>query len=153
MTRWMKPRRKWRKKIKQMSDVFSPAERSAIMSRVRSHGNATTELRLLGLFRVHGIKGWRRKQKILGRPDFVFKALKIAIFVDGCFWHGCTKHRGIPTQNRDFWVAKITRNVARDRAVGRQLRKQGWTVVRIWEHDLRAPWRVIQRLQKLLKSG
>jgi DNA mismatch endonuclease Vsr len=75
-----------------MADVFSRSKRSQIMSRVKSTGNRTTELRLIEVFRKYGFRGWRRKSRIFGRPDFVFPEHRIAVFVDGCFWHNCPKH-------------------------------------------------------------
>lgn len=125
-----------------MPDVFTKAKRSEVMSRIRSHGNTATELRLAGLMREAGIKGWRRQlalpihvqhSKGRVRPDFVFRQERTAIFVDGCFWHGCPRHATRPQQNREFWDAKITRNQARDRRVTRALRKAGWSVLHIWE--------------------
>jgi DNA mismatch endonuclease (patch repair protein) len=107
------------------------------MSAVRSKGNDSTELKFLKLLRVNKITGWRRNQSVFGRPDFLFKKEKIAVFVDGCFWHGCKKCRTIPKQNHLFWVKKIARNVERDGEVKRKLKREGWKVVRIWEHDLK----------------
>lgn len=72
------------------------------------------------------------------RPDFVFQKQRVAVFVDGCFWHGCPKHSNLPANNRAFWSRKLAANKARDRRVNRRLRKDGWRVVRIWEHDLGA---------------
>jgi DNA mismatch endonuclease (patch repair protein) len=95
-------------------DVFSRRERSRIMSRIRSLGNATTELRLIELFRVHKITGWRRRVKLRGTPDFVFTTQKVAVFVDGCVWHGCPKHCRMPKGNRSHWQPKIAGNIARD---------------------------------------
>lgn len=117
-------------------DNVPPAKRSWIMSRVRSEGNKSTELRLLRFFRHHHVVGWRRRYSLEGKPDFVFPALRIAVFVDGCFWHGCLRHRHIPASRSSFWKAKIRRNKARDRSVSAKLRRKGWTVRRIWEHDL-----------------
>jgi DNA mismatch endonuclease, patch repair protein len=77
-----------------------------------------------------------RGSKLTGRPDFVFPKLKLAVFVDGCFWHGCPKHGTRPKANAGFWLAKITGNKARDRRVNRLLRAEGWRVLRIWEHEL-----------------
>ena len=116
-----------------MPDVFTKAKRSAVMALIRSRGNKATELRMIALFREHGFTGWRRNARVLGKPDFVFSAAKIAVFVDGCFWHGCPKHGTMPRNNRAFWKAKFTRNAARDREVTRTLRKAGWRVVRVWE--------------------
>ena len=116
-----------------MADVFTKAKRSAVMSLIRSRGNRATELRLVALMREYGITGWRRNAPVFGKPDFVFRAAKIAVFVDGCFWHGCPRHGRMPAGNRAFWKAKLERNVARDRKVRRTLRKAGWRVLRVWE--------------------
>ena len=130
-------------------DPLTPAQRSERMSRVRSSGNASTELRLIQLFRQHGITGWRRKVPLPGRPDFVFRAARLAVFVDGCFWHGCPKHKRLPKSRPDFWAPKLERNRQRDREVNRTLRGKGWTVVRIWECSLRTD-RSIKALKKRL---
>ena len=106
------------------------------MSRIRSHGNKDTELALTRVFRAHGITGWRRRKAIFGKPDFVFPKLRLAVFVDGCFWHGCPRHGTKPRNNAAFWQKKFARNKARDRLVTRTLRKSGWRVLRIWEHEL-----------------
>jgi len=119
-----------------MPDVFTKAKRSSVMSRIRGAGNKDTELALMQLFRQHGITGWRRRQKVFGKPDFIFRGSMVAVFVDGCFWHGCREHCQIPAGHRAFWKKKFTANQARDRRVNRELRKTGWRVVRIWEHDL-----------------
>ncbi|HEX5397578.1 MAG TPA: very short patch repair endonuclease [Verrucomicrobiae bacterium] len=119
-----------------MADVFTKAKRSEVMSRIRGRGNKDTELALIKLLRRHGITGWRRHQNVFGRPDFLFRRNRLAIFVDGCFWHGCPKHFNIPAGNRAFWKRKFAANKARDRRVNRELRKMGWRVIRIWEHDL-----------------
>ena len=85
-----------------------------------------------------------------GKPDFVFPKLKLAVFVDGCFWHGCPKHATWPKTRAAFWLAKITGNKARDRRVNYALRKRGWKVVRIWEHELarKNEPRLLRRLEK-----
>ena len=121
-----------------MADVFTKAKRSAVMALIRSRGNRDTELRMIALFREHGITGWRRGVRLFGKPDFVFRAGRIAVFVDGCFWHGCPRHATMPASNRAFWKAKLARNAARDRAVTRTLRKAGWRVLRVWECALTA---------------
>ncbi|WP_456823083.1 very short patch repair endonuclease [Bradyrhizobium sp. USDA 4502] len=107
------------------------------MSKVRDHGNLATELRLIGIFRKFGLRGWRRNQKVFGKPDFVFYDGRLAVFVDGCFWHGCKIHGSIPKSNTIFWSNKIVRNVRRDAVVRRTLNAYGWSVLRIWQHDLR----------------
>jgi len=119
-----------------MPDVFSQEKRSQVMSRIRWRGNRDTEQRLVRLFREAGIKGWRRHLPLPGCPDFAFPKLRIAVFVDGCFWHGCPKHFSPPVNRAGFWAAKIGGNRKRDRRVTCELRARGWLVVRIWEHDL-----------------
>lgn len=119
-----------------MPDVFTKTKRSEVMSRIRGRGNKDTEVALAKFFRHHKIAGWRRNQKVFGKPDFIFPKLKIAVFVDGCFWHGCPKHGTQPKNNRLFWQKKLENNKARDRLVTRMLRGEGWRVLRIWEHEL-----------------
>jgi DNA mismatch endonuclease, patch repair protein len=133
-----------------MSDVFSKRQRSEIMSRVRSSGNLATELRLLAIFRAFKLHGWRRKIGMFGNPDFVFRSVRLAVFVDGCFWHGCEVHRNIPKTNAAFWTDKIARNKRRDARVRRVLNADGWSVMRIWQHDLRYPDRVGRRVRRTL---
>ena len=119
-------------------DRVTKEQRSRNMSAVRGRNNQSTELELLKVLRSSKISGWRRHSKnIPGTPDFVFPKNRMAVFVDGCFWHGCRQHYKLPKSNRKFWANKITRNTQRDREVGRKLRKRGWTVVRIWEHQIK----------------
>jgi len=110
--------------------------RSELMSRIRSRGNKKTEVLLAQFFRLHHITGWRRHWPLPGTPDFVFKKHKVAVFVDGCFWHGCRLHFKMPSTRRKFWRSKIERNQLRDKNVAKLLRRAGWKVVRIWEHEL-----------------
>lgn len=130
-----------------MADVFSQAKRSAVMARIRSRGNKDTELALAKLFRKYKITGWRRQllirtsprpspqsgEGVCVRPDFVFPKSRTALFVDGCFWHGCPRHATKPKSNRVFWKNKLAQNKIRDRRVNRALRRAGWQVLRIWE--------------------
>jgi DNA mismatch endonuclease (patch repair protein) len=135
-----------------MIDVFDLATRSELMGRIRSYGNKTTELKLIEIFRANGITGWCRKQKLFGKPDFVFRKSKVCVFVDGCFWHGCPKCYRSPSSNQTYWSAKIQRNKARDRLVSKTLRDAGWHVLRIWEHQLaeKCRGRLLRRLHSLL---
>ena len=134
-----------------MPDVFSREKRSQVMSRIRGHGNKDTELALAKLFRVHGITGWRRRQKHFGKPDFTFRRERVVVFVDGCFWHGCSRHSNLPVNNRPFWKKKLTANSLRDRLVTKTLRSQGWRVLRIWEHDLsKKPLTCIRKIKSAL---
>jgi DNA mismatch endonuclease (patch repair protein) len=135
-----------------MSDVFTRQKRSEVMSHIRGTNNKGTELLLIRILRRAGISGWRRNQSIFGKPDFLFRKDKVALFVDGCFWHSCRKHSNIPTNNRAFWTKKLEANKARDRRVTRVLKRDGWKVVRIWEHDLRHPLKVVAKLTRHLSA-
>ncbi|MBA2524547.1 MAG: very short patch repair endonuclease [Pyrinomonadaceae bacterium] len=107
------------------------------MSRVPSRGNKTTEQRLALLLRKSGLRGWRRGQSLPGHPDFVWLIQRLAVFVDGCFWHGHDCGKNItPKTNAKAWREKIERNKSRDRRVRTVLRCEGWKVVRIWECKL-----------------
>lgn len=161
-----------------MADVFSKAKRSEVMARIRSRGNQGTEVALAKLFRRHKITGWRRQinltvgrrrrkethsfrknpvrvsspRLLRVRPDFIFRQARLALFVDGCFWHGCPKHGTQPKGNAAFWKRKFSRNLARDLLVTRTLRSLGWRVLRIWEHELarKNEIRLRRRIQRAL---
>lgn len=135
-----------------MPDVFTKAKRSEVMSRIRGRGNKETEVAFARLLRLNKISGWRRHHTVFGRPDFVFLKLKVAIFVDGCFWHSCPKHSNTPANNRAFWEKKLLANRTRDRLVIGTLRKAGWRTMRIWEHELRLPERLVRRVKKFLET-
>ena len=130
-----------------MADVFDKATRSVVMSKVRHKGNKSTELRLIKVFGELGIKSWRRNYLVKGHPDFVFSKRRIAVFVDGCFWHGHDCRNLRPKQNEDFWSAKREKNMARDIAVTEKFQRRGWTVLRIWECELKK-----KNLSELLKK-
>lgn len=137
-----------------MADIWSPAKRSEVMGRIRSFGNAKTELRLMEVMKRHRITGWRRGQALAGKPDFTFRPERLVVFVDGCFWHGCPKCFRAPSSNESYWVGKIAGNRARDRRVTGQLRRDGWRVMRVWEHELRLkPERVAARLIRALSRA
>jgi DNA mismatch endonuclease (patch repair protein) len=134
-----------------MADTFSPATRSSVMARIRATGNKQTELRFVQILRGNGIAGWRRHQSIVGRPDFIFRREKVAVFVDGCFWHGCTKHGRSPTSNRAYWLPKLLRTKRRDSRNTKNLRILGWKVIRLWEHDLVSEDRIVRGLLRALR--
>ena len=133
-----------------MADVFSKTKRSQIMAAIRSKGNKATELKLIFTFRTNGITGWRRNLKLPGKPDFVFRRERLAVFVDGCFWHGCKHHCRLPQNNRRYWQNKIARNATRDKETIHSLQKIGWRVLRVWEYSLKRPDSVAQRIKSLL---
>jgi DNA mismatch endonuclease (patch repair protein) len=130
-----------------VSKLFAGLTRSELMSHIRSRGNKKTELALIKIFRAHKITGWRRNQNIFGKPDFLFPKSKLAVFVDGCFWHGCRKCYCAPKSNRAFWRQKVDRNRKRDVKVNRTLKKLGWGVLRVWEHEL-----AVNRRRQLLNK-
>ena len=194
-----------------MPDVFTKRKCSEVMARIRGRGNKGTEIALAKLLRVAGITGWRRQQALrfrsqrsavsgqrptvrIIRTDFIFRRQRVAVFVDGCFWHGCPKHcsplkwirkstmkEGWESGNRrqetevrrprtadkalalrtgkKYWRAKLAGNKARDLAVNRMLRRHGWRVVRIWEHELAGKrlrgesgeLRVVERIRTILR--
>ena len=119
-------------------DPLSAIQRSAHMAKVRAKKNRSTEMRVAAYLIRRGLRGWRRQAAdVPGRPDFVFVEERVAVFVDGCFWHGCRHcRRNVPHSRRSFWKAKIESNRRRDRKVERSLRSHGYAVVRIWEHAL-----------------
>lgn len=111
--------------------------RSELMSRIKSKGNASTELALARVFRRKGVTGWRRQQRVHGISiDFTFPKMKIAVFVDGCFWHACATHCDT-TKLNTFWRFKVMRNAQRDMVQTILLKANGWNVIRVWEHSLK----------------
>jgi len=108
------------------------------MAAVRGHGNKTTEQRLRYALVRSGIKGWHVRPKGLrGNPDFLFSKLKVVVFVDGCFWHGCPNCGHVPNKNRPYWSAKLERNMERDVKTTAHLKKEKFKVLRFWEHELK----------------
>ena len=120
-----------------MADVFSKADRSNIMSKVKSSGNKSTEETLIKCFHAYGITGWRRHYKVKGHPDFIFPQKRIAVFVDGCFWHGHDCRNTRPSDNADYWQKKQKKNIQHDKEVTTAFEKRGWKVLRIWECELK----------------
>lgn len=135
-----------------MADVLTKKKRSQVMAAIRARGNKDTELKLASMLRAAGVTGWRRHQPIPGRPDFVFRHARLAIFVDGCFWHGCRWHCRMPQDNREYWQRKISRNATRDRLTTKLLRQSGWRVIRIWAHSLRSPENVLRSITSQLSA-
>jgi len=120
-----------------MTDVFNKKQRSDVMRSVKSKGNKSTELTLISFFKQNGIKGWRRNYELIGKPDFVFPKLRIAIFTDGCFWHGHDCRNTRPIQNSEYWGKKRERNIKRDLLINEKLGEKDWTVIRIWECEIK----------------
>lgn len=130
-------------------DTFSAKKRSWIMAQVKSTGGRSTEKLFVTVLRESKIVGWRRHYPIFGKPDFAFPCKKVAVFIDGCFWHGHPQKYRVPQSNREYWVKKISRNVARDKLVTQTLKDKGWNVLRIWEDAVAKP-STVARLRKAL---
>jgi DNA mismatch endonuclease (patch repair protein) len=107
------------------------------MACVKSKSNKSTELRFISILKRLNITGWRRSYPLIGKPDFVFPRLKIAVFIDGCFWHKCPKHCRLPASNKNYWNTKIEKNKIRDIKITKSLKEKGWQVIRIWEHEIK----------------
>ena len=129
-----------------MPDVLTPEQRSFNMSRIRGKDTSPERIVRAGL-RAASITGYRVNSTLPGKPDIVFPRARLAVFIDGCFWHRCPKDYREPGTRRDFWRKKIGHNVERDRQVDGILAGQGWTVVRFWEHEVSAnPEQVVRSL-------
>lgn len=135
-----------------MADTVDAATRSRMMAAIRSRGNQSTESRLAKALRREGLSGWRRHLALPGTPDFAWPMERVAVFVDGCFWHGCPRCYRAPKQNAGFWREKVLTNRRRDRRVSRQLRQEGWSVLRVWECRVDDP-ATISRLRRALIAG
>ncbi len=137
-----------------MVDTFSKEDRSNIMRAVKSKENKSTEVKLIHLFKEKKFKGWRRNYPIFGKPDFVFPKLKVAVFADGCFWHGHNCRNLSPKSNAEFWKTKIARNRKRDKEVNKILREKGWSIFRIFECKIKRsnlPKGLIEKLSNISK--
>jgi DNA mismatch endonuclease, patch repair protein len=121
-----------------------PPAISKLMASVRGAGNRTTERRARAILARSGTGGWTANaRQVGGKPDLYFPAERLAIFLDGCYWHGCRSCGYVPKTNSAFWRAKLARNRRWDVATTRTLRSSGLSVLRVWEHELRAPGRFL----------
>lgn len=131
-------------------DTVDKETRSRVMSAVRSK-NTKLEQILIAALESAGLTGFERYVKSLpGTPDIVFEEQKVAVFFDSCFWHGCPKHLRKPSSNQAYWRPKIENNMRRDRRRRAALRRAGWSVLRVWEHDLKKLPPVIKRIRRVL---
>ncbi|MCK6628516.1 MAG: very short patch repair endonuclease [Anaerolineae bacterium] len=141
-----------------MADNLKPADRQKAMRAVKGKGT-TPERRLFAMLAGMRLKGWRKNAAdITGKPDVVFSHEHIAIFVDGCFWHGCPhcQRKLKPDSNRHYWERKINRNIELAKSHNQKLLENGWTVIRIWEHELKKPADRLQirdRIRQAIKAG
>lgn len=134
-----------------MVDVHTPEQRSRNMSAIKGQ-NTKPEIALRKSLWSKGIR-YRLKSRLPGRPDLIFPSVRLAIFIDGCFWHKCPEHFRNPKTNAAFWKKKISGNVKRDIKVNQTLYKIGWTVLRIWEHEIRKDSsRVVKKITSVLRK-
>lgn len=138
-----------------MVDVLSQKQRSYCMSRIK-RGSTSPELLLRKALWKEGIR-YNLKSGLPGQPDIIIKKFVTVIFVDGCFWHMCPKHFVKPKTREEFWETKISGNVERDKKNNKKLSGMGWTVIRIWEHEIKedlqsAVDKVIQAIEEKNKS-
>ena len=136
-------------------DTRTPEQRRQIMSVVRQR-NTKPETELRRALYAEGVRGWRCHFPVAGKPDLAWPALKVAVFVDGAFWHG-HRSRHKPGRSGAYWDRKIAANVARDRRVDAELRARGWEVVRIWDFEVErelsdSVGKVIEALMGQLRS-
>ncbi|MCZ2155029.1 MAG: very short patch repair endonuclease [Bryobacterales bacterium] len=135
-------------------DWLTSEQRSRNMSAIRSRGNNSTEQAIRFRMIRTGLKGWTLCRRDLpGKPDFVFEEVRLAVFVDGCYWHGCPKCYRPPSSNTDYWSEKYKKNKARDRRVVRLLNRDGWRVIRFWEHEIeQSPGKVVEKIRTLVSQ-
>lgn len=137
-----------------MTDTVDKATRSRYMAAVKSRGNLSTEARMVRLLRDNCLSGWRRHSPLPGTPDFCWPKQKAALFVDGCFWHGCPHCYQTPKSNVRYWKEKVAGNKRRDSRGNSAVRTEGWTVIRIWECQLtKNPGRCVARIKKAVEEG
>lgn len=135
-----------------MTDVLTKKQRSYNMSQIKGK-NTKPEVSLRKLLFVNGIRGYRTHYKLIGKPDIVFPKEKIAIFIDGCFWHKCPKCFVEPETRKKFWMEKIGGNTKRDKEVNKVLRNDGWKILRFWEHEVRKfPNKIVSKIINELGS-
>lgn len=137
-----------------MSDVFDAQKRSAVMRRVKGR-DTTPERTVRRLLTALGARYRLHRKDLPGNPDIVMPGRRLAVFVHGCFWHGhdCARGARVPKQNRDYWTAKVARNVARDERAHEALTGAGWRVETIWECELKDEAAVSARLKGVLDQA
>ena len=133
-----------------MTDIFTKDQRSKIMSKIKTRDTGIEKaLRTALWLRGHR---FRIQYKIEGKPDIVFVKQKIAIFCDGCYWHGCPVCQKIPASNKDFWLKKFDDNKKRADIVNCKLKDEGWGVLRFWGHEIKNDLeRIILEIEQFLK--
>lgn len=128
-------------------DRLTKDQRSLTMSRIKSKGTSIEKI-VRSVLRRNNIQ-YTSNPKMYGHPDMIINDKKIAIFLDGCFWHGCKKCKNTPKTNKIYWTTKISSNRERDKTISKNLRSRGWIVLRLWEHQIKPnPRLVISKLAR-----
>ena len=136
-----------------MADVLTQEQRKFNMSRIKGK-NTGPEVKLRKMLFAENIRGYRIHFNLPGKPDIVFTKKKIAIFIDGCFWHKCPICFQEPETRKEFWMNKIQSNVDRDKKINEQLKDKGWTVLRFWEHDVRKnPDVIVKKIAEMIEKA
>ena len=131
-----------------MTDVLTPEQRKKNMSAIKGK-NTKPEMKIRKMLWAEGVRGYRVHYDLPGKPDIVFPKKKIAIFIDGCYWHKCPECFIVPKTNTEFWMNKINGNVERDQKITKELEDLGWTILRFWEHEVRKDAeKVVNELKK-----
>ncbi|HEX8218515.1 MAG TPA: very short patch repair endonuclease [Chloroflexia bacterium] len=134
-----------------MPDTFSPQKRSEIMRRVKGK-NTSLEMKVRSALHRRGLR-YRLSYALPGKPDLVFVKAHIAVFIDSCFWHGCSQHVRMPNSNQEYWQVKIRRNVERDAKTNELYKELDWRIIRVWEHELKEDFEgCITRLQQAVRE-
>lgn len=134
-----------------MPDTFSKKERSEIMRRVKGK-NTKPELRVRSALHRRGLR-YRLDYPLPGKPDLVFVKARVVVFIDSCFWHGCPNHLRMPKSNREYWTAKISRNVERDAKINDEYTRLDWEQLRLWEHDLKENFDMcVDRIEEMVRE-
>ena len=146
-----KQKRKRIREHRQVMDTVDKETRSRVMATVRSK-QTKLEQTFVALLEQAGITEFTcYAQELPGTPDIVFREAKVAVFVNSCFWHGCPKHLRQPRSNEAYWQPKLEKNIKRDRKTRAALRRRGWSVLRVWEHDLNHPTHVVNKVLRALE--
>ncbi|MHA1400843.1 MAG: very short patch repair endonuclease [Candidatus Heimdallarchaeaceae archaeon] len=134
-----------------MTDIFTEEQRRKLMSKIKTKDTGI-EKALRSALWIRGHR-FRVQYAIEGKPDIVFPKHKIAIFCDGCFWHGCPICKKMPDTNKEFWLKKFETNKKRDKKVNEKLKKQGWTVLRFWGHEIKSNLdEVVLKIEAIIKE-
>lgn len=136
-----------------MTDCLTPEQRRRCMSHIKGKDTKPERMLRKALWEK-GLRYRLHARKLPGKPDLVFAGARVAVFIDGCFWHGCPQHGKLPATNREFWQAKIYRNIERDREVSAALQQQGWKVLRFWQHELKTDLaQVVERIRQFVRPA